>query len=262
MANYTDCTLSRCSRVFLTYEPSLAGNAVFLTLFAVLIPLTLGLGIKYKSSIFATTIATGLALEVLGYIGRVLLHHNPHDRSDLILFLIGTIMGPTFICCAVFLIMPRIITVYGEEFRSWRPLWYPFLFYALTAASLVLELAGGIASTVQDNLEQINTGIRMLVAGLAIQLVALAIFVGHAMLFAIALRTRHHTLDDKFAILYNSGLFKAFLFGTGGDTGAEALEVAPSADTTIPLRATIGPKQSNLQHQQQQQNERQVFNDK
>ncbi|KAI0386732.1 RTA1 like protein-domain-containing protein [Hypomontagnella monticulosa] len=212
MANSAYCTSSHCSRIFLTYQPSLAGGAVFLSLFAVLIPITLALGVKYRCSVFATVIATGLALEVVGYIGRVLLHNSPTDRTSFILFLLGTLLGSTLIGGAMFIVMPQIVTVYGEEFRSWRPVWYLFLFYAFTAVSLVLQLAGGIVSTVQDEPEQVNTGIRVLVVGLAIQLVSLVLFIGHAMLFAIALRTRRHRLDIKFASIYNSMSYKAFLF--------------------------------------------------
>ncbi|KAI1462691.1 RTA1-domain-containing protein [Annulohypoxylon moriforme] len=206
-----DCASRYCSRIFLIYEPSLAGNAVLLGLFAILIPVTFGLGIKYKSSIFAATVDTGLALEVVGYIGRVLLHSSPNDRSNFILFLIGTVIGPTFICAAMFMVMPQIVAVYGEEYRSWRPNWYTYLFYALSTVSLVLELAGGVISTIRDDSGDIDTGISVLVAGLAIQLVALVIFIFHATLFAIAVRTRHHALDIKFAGIYNSGSFRIFL---------------------------------------------------
>lgn len=156
MASWGDCTSSHCPRVFLTYEPSLAGNAVFLALFAALIPVALGLGIKYRSSIFATTVATGLALEVVGYIGRVLLYSSPTDRNGFIIFLIGTVMGPTFICAAVFLVIPQVVAVYGEDLRSWRPIWYHILLLAFTAASLVLELAGGLVSTIQDKSAKVS----------------------------------------------------------------------------------------------------------
>ncbi|KAI0601495.1 RTA1 like protein-domain-containing protein [Biscogniauxia sp. FL1348] len=211
MASSSDCTTRDCSRMFLTYEPSLAGNAVLLALFVVLIPISLFLGIKYRSSVFATAVATGLALETMGYIGRVLLHSNPNSRGDFIVFLLGTTLGPTCICGAMFLIMPRIVAVYGEEFRSWRPVWYLFLFYALTIISLVLELTGAIVSTVQDDDDLVNTGIRILVVGLAVQIVALGIFVAHAVMFAIALRTRRHVLDPKYSYVYKNVFFKTFM---------------------------------------------------
>ncbi|CAJ2503031.1 Uu.00g104250.m01.CDS01 [Anthostomella pinea] len=210
MGSSAHCT-GDCSRVFLANTPSLGGNAALLVLFAILIPIAFILGIRYKSSIFATTVTTGLALEVVGYIGRVLLHGSPNGRGPFIVYLLGTTTGPTCICGAMFLMMPRIVAVYGEEFRSWRPFWHPFLFYALTTVSLVLDLVGSIVSGIQDNSDLINIGIQVLVAGLAIQLAALGIFVFHAIFFAIALRTRRHGLDPKYASVYNSRLFKMFL---------------------------------------------------
>ncbi|KAI1081052.1 RTA1 like protein-domain-containing protein [Whalleya microplaca] len=226
MASSADCNSSGCSRVFLTYHPSLGGNAVLLALFAALIPLALGLGIKYKSSVFSTAIATGLALEVMGYIGRLLSHNDPADRAAFVVFLVGTILGPTFICGAIFLVMPRIVTLYGDEYRSWRPVWYPFVFYALTAAALILELAGGIVSTVQDDHDIIQSGVSVLAVGLAIQIVALAIFISHAMLFAISVRTRHHALDVKFTAVYNSASFKVFLYAFALATSLLVLRTA------------------------------------
>ncbi|KAI0015991.1 RTA1 like protein-domain-containing protein [Xylariomycetidae sp. FL0641] len=211
MNSLADCTSGDCPRQFLTYQPTLAGNAVLLSLFAALIPAIAVLGFKFRSSVFGTAVSTGLALEVLGYIGRLLLHSSPNSRGDFILFLLGTILGPTCVCGAMFLVVPRIVALYGEEFRTWRPTWYLFLFYALTTICLVLELAGILASTVQDDSDLIDIGVRILVVGLAFQLAALAIFVGHAILFAIALRTRRHALDPKFAAVYGSGYYKAFL---------------------------------------------------
>ncbi|KAI1481177.1 RTA1 like protein-domain-containing protein [Daldinia eschscholtzii] len=212
MASSTDCVSSRCSRVFLTYKPSLAGNGVFLALFAILIPVAFALGIKYKSTVFSTAVVTGLALEVVGYIGRLLLYNTPTDRSGFILFLIGTIVGPTLICGSLFLIIPQVITVYGEEFRSWRSPWYCFLLQVLTALSLALELAGGLVSAIKDDQEQVDVGNHVLFAGLVIQLITLLITIGHAILFTVAVQTRHHILDVEFAGIYNSGSFKAFLF--------------------------------------------------
>ena len=62
-------------------------------------------------------------------------------------------------------------------------------------------------------MRQVDTGTRVLAAGLAVYLIGLIVFAGHACLFAIAVRTRHHILDVTFAAVYNSGLFRAFLFG-------------------------------------------------
>ncbi|KAI8956710.1 RTA1 like protein-domain-containing protein [Daldinia sp. FL1419] len=212
MASSTEYISSRYSRVFLTYEPSPARSGVFLALFIILIPIVLALGVKYRSTIFSTTIATGLALEVVGYIGRLLLHNAPNDRSGFILFLVGTIVGPTFVCGGMLLVVPQIVTIYGEEYRSWRQAWFSYMLYILTAVSLILELGGGLVATLRDDQGDIDTGAHVLVAGLIIQLITLISFIGHAMLFAIAVQTRDHMLDIKFAAVYNSRSFKAFVF--------------------------------------------------
>lgn len=136
--------------MFLYQPPSLAGNAVLLALFAILIPIALLLGIRYRSLGFAIPLAGGLALEVVGYIGRLLLRSDLSSRTDFAVFLVGTTLGPTCICGAMFLIVPRVVAVYGDEYRSWRPVWYLLLLCLLTVVSLVLELAGAVVSTAED----------------------------------------------------------------------------------------------------------------
>lgn len=228
MASSITCISANCLRV----PPTLTGNAILLAFFAILIPIAVALGARYKSLGFATAISTGLSLEVVGYVGRLLLHSHHNNGIDFTIFLVGTTLGPTCICGAMFWIVPRIVAVYGDQYRCWRPVWYLLLFSVLTIVSLVLEFAGSIVSTVQDaptavckSLDvysshqllisiKVETGVRVLIAGLAVQLLALAIFVLHGILFAITLRTRQHELNPKFAFVYTSALFRLFLAGT------------------------------------------------
>lgn len=150
MASSVTCAAADCSRSFFYQPPTLTGNAVLLALFATLIPVALALGAKYRSLGFATAIATGLALEVVGYVGRLLLHSKPDSRVGFVLFLIGTTLGSTCVSGAMSLIVPRIVAVYGKEYHSWRPVWYLTLFSILTVVSLILELAGSVVLTIHD----------------------------------------------------------------------------------------------------------------
>ncbi|KAI0186783.1 RTA1 like protein-domain-containing protein [Xylaria flabelliformis] len=209
MADTVTCAAADCSQAFLYQPPALSPNAAFLAFFAALIPVALALGARYRSLWFATAIATGLALEVAGYTGRLLLHNNPNSRAEFTIFLVGTTLGPTCICGAMFLIVPRIVAVYGEGYHAWRPIWYLVFFFILTMATLILELAGSVLSTVWDAPATVDTGVRILIVGLAVQLVSLVIFVMHTLLFSIALRTRQHGLDPRFSHIYTSKLFRA-----------------------------------------------------
>lgn len=60
---------------------------------------------------------------------------------------------------------------------------------------------------------KVNAGVTVLVVGLVIQLIALGVFVIHAVLFAIILRIRRHDLDLEFASVYNSNKFTLLLVG-------------------------------------------------
>ncbi|ORY62990.1 RTA1 like protein-domain-containing protein [Pseudomassariella vexata] len=217
MAITAGCASGNCPRDIVHYvaqsDFSLAGNVALLALFGVLIPIVFILGITYRSSVFATTIITGLALEVMGYIGRVLLALNNRDKNDFILSYVGTIIGPVFFCLAIFRLMPRIVAVYGDLFAAWRPAWHNVVFYAFTTVCLVLQAVGAILSTTPHDEKLVDIGVRVLVAGLAIQVSSLLIFAALGFRFAIAVRSRHRGLDSNPAAAYNTPRFKAFLLG-------------------------------------------------
>lgn len=137
--------------MFLSHPPSLAGNIVLLVFFTLLVPVTLALGARYKGVWFAAAVTAGLVLEVVGYIGHLVVRTNfSKSNTDFAVFLVGTTLGPTCICGAIFSVTPHVVAVFGEKYRSWSPVWYPPLFTILTLASLVFELAGSIVSTVYD----------------------------------------------------------------------------------------------------------------
>lgn len=150
MASSIAYTSADYSGQFLYQPPTLIGNAILLALFAILIPVSLALGRRYGSLLFSLAVALGLALEVAGYIGRLLLRSNLSSRTDFAVFLAGTTLGPTCICGAIFSVMPRIVAIYGEEYHSWRAVWYLFRFPVLAVVSFALELAGSVILAVQD----------------------------------------------------------------------------------------------------------------
>ncbi|KAK7943036.1 phospholipid-translocating ATPase [Apiospora aurea] len=202
-----------CSETFL-HKPSLAGSVVLLAIFAILIPIAFALGVRYQTSVFATIIITGLALEVLGYIGRLLLAVNDAStKTDFILSLVGTILGPTIIALALFRLLPPIVATYGDGFQAWRPQWHNSVFYAFTAVCVVLQVAGAVMATVPTNADAIHIGIRLLVAGLAIHLSSILLFALLGLRFALAVHHRQDILHANKLTVHNTQRFKAFLIG-------------------------------------------------
>jgi hypothetical protein len=86
--NNVICTLQTCPLACaqVTYVPSLGGNVTYLVIIAFLAIAHLILGIKYKTWGFVVGMTCGLFLEVIGYIGRILLHNNPFDFNAFLMF--------------------------------------------------------------------------------------------------------------------------------------------------------------------------------
>ncbi|KAH7030766.1 RTA1 like protein-domain-containing protein [Microdochium trichocladiopsis] len=218
MATPGDCEIRSCLQSDLSLRPSLSANAALCGLFSTLVVLALVRGLRSSSAIFTSLLLVGLSLEVLGYVGRILLSVNTYDHNNFALFFVGTIIGPNFICGALFLCLPNIIHVYGPNFRTWIPPWYHAIVLGLATISLVLELAGGVLATAVVDNSKVALGVQLVAVGLAVLIVSLAIFVAHATLLALALRTRRHGLGFEHAQLYNSKKFKTFLFGFSSAT--------------------------------------------
>ncbi|KAK8014650.1 hypothetical protein PG990_007946 [Apiospora arundinis] len=202
------------SETFLHEKPSLAGSVVLLAVFAILIPIAFALGVRYQTSVFATTVITGLALELLGYIGRLLLAvDDASTKTDFILFLAGTILAPTIIALALFRLLPPIVATYGDTFQEWRPQWHNSVFYAFTAVCVVLQVSGAVLATVSTDPNTLDTGIRLLVAGLAIHLSSILLFMVLGLRFALAVHQRQDILNATKLTVHKTKRFKTFLIG-------------------------------------------------
>src|SRR6187549_742861 len=145
----SDCSVDACParEAFLSYQPSLAGNGLMVAAWATLIPVTFVLGYQFKMPVFASTLATGFLLEVVGSVGRLLLQQNGANQTAFVLFLLGTVLGPILICTAIFLVLPHVILVYGEKACSIPPRYLGIFFSSLAVLAFVLGLVGVIFAT-------------------------------------------------------------------------------------------------------------------
>ena len=81
------CTLATCSRAqsFLNYSPNLAGNVLYLALFAAILIAQTGLGLWLRTWSFLAGMFSGLVLEVIGYAGRLIMRKNPFKIGNFLL---------------------------------------------------------------------------------------------------------------------------------------------------------------------------------
>lgn len=88
----------------------------------------------------------GLAMEICGYIGRILIHGDPFWKPYFLLYLIDLTIGPTLIAAGIYLCMARIVVVYDggrKTVARMRPRGYTLVFLGWDFLSLLLQAIGG-----------------------------------------------------------------------------------------------------------------------
>ncbi len=89
-ADIEGCTLGTCplDEGYVTYVPSLAGNALFLAIFSIFLFIHLFLAFRYRTLGFGISFFAGIVLEIIGYVGRIQMHFNPFSRDAFLIYLI------------------------------------------------------------------------------------------------------------------------------------------------------------------------------
>lgn len=87
LLSIANCTVETCplSCAQVEYLPTVAGNATYAAAFGLLLIVQLGLGIKYKIWGFLVGMTCGIVIEIVGYVGRIMLHNNPFDFNNFIM---------------------------------------------------------------------------------------------------------------------------------------------------------------------------------
>jgi RTA1 like protein len=130
-------------------------------------------------------------------------------------YLIPLTIGPAWIAGSIYLCLARIVVAYGKGISRFSPRTYTIVFMSCDFTSLCLQGAGGgIASTANTHSES-NTGRYIMIAGLAFQVLSLAVFMILWLDFIRRLRMAPLEMKDRrFASLREDSLrFKGFQYG-------------------------------------------------
>jgi len=128
-------------------------------------------------------------------------------------------IAPAFYAAGIYFCLSRIVVTFGAENSRIAPSTYPKFFIACDFLSLVLQATGGgMASVATHQNKSAASGNHIMLAGLAMQVFTLLIFMILAMDFALTTWRRiramgkTEALDPRHAKLRNSFKFKAFIF--------------------------------------------------
>lgn len=159
------------------YRPDLGANAFLCALFGICFITSLVIGIMTKTWTYTLALGIGTFLECAGYIGRIMMNSNPWSESGFKLQICALVLGPSFVAAAIYLTLKHFVLYCGPQHSLLKPRLYPWVFVGCDFGSMVLQgIGGGLAAAGgTKNQKLIDGGNKMIVAGIAFQVVTMAV---------------------------------------------------------------------------------------
>ncbi|KAF2821848.1 parasitic phase-specific protein PSP-1 [Ophiobolus disseminans] len=159
------------------YRPNMGANAFLAAFFGVMFITSLVIGIMTKTWTYTLALGIGTFLECVGYIGRVMMNSNPWSESGFKLQICALVLGPSFVAAAIYLTLKHFVLYCGPQYSLIKARLYPWIFVGCDFGSMVLQgIGGGLAAAGgTKNAKLIDGGNKMIVAGIAFQVVTMAV---------------------------------------------------------------------------------------
>ncbi|PYI02352.1 RTA1 like protein [Aspergillus sclerotiicarbonarius CBS 121057] len=153
------------------YYPNLGGNIFFTVFFGICGTFQLGLGVYFRCWTMMTAMVIGAFMELAGYIGRILMNHNPWNEGAFKLQIVCLVLAPTFIAAGIYLTLKHVILSLGPQYSRLKPQLFTWIFISCDIGSLILQAAGGgvAAAAGSANQSLLKVGDDIMVAGIAFQ---------------------------------------------------------------------------------------------
>ncbi|KAH9478584.1 hypothetical protein JR316_0009041 [Psilocybe cubensis] len=158
------------------YVPSRATAVIFILLFATSTLLHAFQATKHRLWWFFWTACFCGIIELVGWSGRLWSSFNPLNGSAFQMQITCTIIAPTPLLAANFVILGNVIKRLGPAFSRLTPRRYTIFFTSSDVISLVVQaLGGGIAASSNDNAGS-KLGSNIMLVGIIFQLVIILVY--------------------------------------------------------------------------------------
>ncbi|KZP25058.1 RTA1 like protein [Athelia psychrophila] len=159
------------------YIPTKYVCIIFVALYGVHIVLHLTQAIHYRMWwLFPTVILAGAA-ETLGWSARLWSSINFLANTPFMIQISVTIIAPTPLVAANFIILGRIVHKLGARYSRLSPKWYTIIFCGFDIVSLVIQAIGGGVASSADTQSGSAFGANIMLGGIASQTVFITIYV-------------------------------------------------------------------------------------
>ncbi|KAK0207348.1 RTA1-like protein [Armillaria fumosa] len=162
---------------FYGYTPDRAVCITFLSLFLVSTIVHVAQAIAYKTWWWLGTAVLCGVLEILGWSVRLWSSFNPGSKDPFAMQLTCTILAPTPLLAANFVILEKLIQRLGTGYSRLSPRAYMILFSTCDVLSLVVQaFGGGLASSAVSNGTDPEKGGHIMLIGVAFQLAVITLY--------------------------------------------------------------------------------------
>ncbi|KAJ7486823.1 RTA1 like protein-domain-containing protein [Mycena latifolia] len=158
------------------YIPQEAVAILFLALFGISTILHIGQAAWFRTWWLLPTAALCGVGELIGWSGRLWSSITPTADTPFLIQISSTIIAPTPLLAANFIILSRLVQQLGTSYSWLTPKWYTILFLPCDIIALVVQgVGGGMASSAND-LAGANVGANVMLGGIIFQFVAIIIY--------------------------------------------------------------------------------------
>ncbi|KAI0825085.1 RTA1-domain-containing protein [Trametes gibbosa] len=163
---------------FYGYVPDRDVCIIFVVLFSVSAAIHLVQAVYWRMSwLFATAVFAGVA-EIVGWSARLWSSYSPFAQDPYIMQLCVTIIAPSPLVAALFILFGRISERLGEHYGRLSPTQYSIIFLTCDIISLVTQgVGGGIAGSSIGTQSEVDLGGNIMLAGIIFQLTSITVFV-------------------------------------------------------------------------------------
>lgn len=160
------------------YIPNRTVSYIFITLFSIATVLHLFLSIRHRLRWLLPTATFCAAMEVTGWIGRLLASINPSSTSliPLLLSTLFTLFAPTTLLASNFILLGLLITRLGPCYSRLNPRLYTRIFLSCDIVSLFIQSSGGGLSAINGHPDIQKLGSDLALTGIVFQLGSLIVF--------------------------------------------------------------------------------------
>jgi len=159
------------------YVPTEYVCAIFVALYGLSTLIHVGQMFRYRLWwLLPTVVLAGLA-EVLGWSARLWSSKNPLLNTPFLIQISTTIIAPTPLVAANFLIFGKMIRRLGGSYSRLSPRFYAILFCSFDIVSLVIQAVGGGMASSANTETGAENGAHIMLGGIVLQMVCITIYV-------------------------------------------------------------------------------------